>query len=502
MLSNKFGGIAGAAMLGTAALLGTNAAHAIKINGGDDPAIYAKETVVDTDAIDKDGTKYYHLMKEHTLRAPLQVGAREADDWTVSYTFKGMVLSEAAVGTNLEYCTPPASDVNGDDRTDILDSTCNAISTAPVVFTGGEKGADTVTFLVSDQLASAQGGAELTAKFAISGDSADAVMTVSNITFARLGAAGDFTKSEPRDGVVKLASALDETAMKNDEVATVESSFKMFMSDITPNDDLSVARVGSFMVRFKDDLLNATNATAGIEVGDLGEIIDDDVTANNPPVPNSNVTFMGDFSFASMVHLDAADTCATASPTDLLIRNDDDEVTDMTQTMPVNVTSFATAQHLCITVDNTDEEMQVRIPETANYIARASYKSLADRVYAPMGMDGQLGMISRDGTTVRIPFVTTQPRYAQRIYVTNRGSADTLATFDFGDLGEVPKMLDSGTTVFKVWDDFGLDSGIGEDQAEVIIEAQPCMIDLSTILVNRELGTTDTVVYDTGCIRM
>ena len=29
MLSNKFGGIAGAAMLGTAALLGTNAANAV-----------------------------------------------------------------------------------------------------------------------------------------------------------------------------------------------------------------------------------------------------------------------------------------------------------------------------------------------------------------------------------------------------------------------------------------------------------------------------------------
>ena len=37
MLSKKSMGIAGAAMLGTAALLGTNAAQAIKVDGGDDP---------------------------------------------------------------------------------------------------------------------------------------------------------------------------------------------------------------------------------------------------------------------------------------------------------------------------------------------------------------------------------------------------------------------------------------------------------------------------------
>ena len=81
MLSNKFGGIAGAAMLGTAALLGTNAAYAIKVNGGDDPAVYAKETVLATDAITEDDVMYYHLMQDNTFRAPALIGASAADRW-------------------------------------------------------------------------------------------------------------------------------------------------------------------------------------------------------------------------------------------------------------------------------------------------------------------------------------------------------------------------------------------------------------------------------------
>ena len=143
MLSNKSGAIAGAAMLGTAALLGTNAAYAIKINNGDDPATYAMETVEDTDAIDKEGTKYYHLMKDHTLRAPMGVGARAGDDWTVTFKLGGMVLSEVAGGADLQYCGPPTSDTNGDEREDILDSTCSAITPAPTVIAGGGDGSQT-----------------------------------------------------------------------------------------------------------------------------------------------------------------------------------------------------------------------------------------------------------------------------------------------------------------------------------------------------------------------
>ena len=64
------------------------------------------ETLVDTGAIDDDGTMYYHLMKNHELRAPLGVGARDSDDWSVEFEFTGMVLSELLTGASLARCDP------------------------------------------------------------------------------------------------------------------------------------------------------------------------------------------------------------------------------------------------------------------------------------------------------------------------------------------------------------------------------------------------------------
>ena len=504
MLSNKSGAIAGAAMLGTAALLGTNAAYAIKINGIDDPATYAMETVEDTDAIDNDGTKYYHLLKDHTLRAPMGVGARAGDDWTVTFKLGGMVLSEVAGGADLQYCEPPASDTNNDEREDILDSTCSAITPAPTVIAGGAMGGDSVTFLVSDQAASAQGGVEWTTKFAISGTSGDAELTINNITLTGLGIDGDFTSEEMREGVVKLASALDETAMGTDETATVDSGFKMFMSDTTPDDNISVGNMGSFVVGAKTTLLNASTDTTGANVTVLGDLVDVGDDGASPPVGNSTVTVMGDFSFASRVTWDDQMTCGSAdSDPDQLIRDADNDnmVSDTTMIQAVNVTSFSAAMYLCITVDNTDDEMPVRIPETENYMAVASYKSLADRVHAPMGGTNALGMIARDGTTVRLPYLTTNEKFRQRLRIVNRGpeagySMDFHGEDDMaGEMAEGTLAANSITMMNLGTDDVVTPGNDNNTSGTLIVEAGAGMIDVATVQVNRELGTTDTVVY-------
>ena len=85
-------------------------------------------------------------------------------------------------------------------------------------------------------------------------------------------------------------------------------------------------------------------------------------------MPNSTVTVMGDFSFASRVTWDAQNGLRKLqdSGPDQLIRDADNDnmVSDTTMIQAMNVTSFSAAMYLCITVDNTDEEMPVRIPET------------------------------------------------------------------------------------------------------------------------------------------
>ena len=73
-----------------------------------------------------------------------------------------------------------------------------------------------------------------------------------------------------------------------------------------------------------------------------------------------------------------------AAEVPLLIRDDDDEVSDTTMTMAVNVTEFVTPQHLCIMVQGEDTEgteaieaMEApRILDTSAYTAMGSYKGL------------------------------------------------------------------------------------------------------------------------------
>ena len=504
MLSKTPFRIAGAAMLGTVALLGTNAAYAaIKINDGDDPATYAKETVVDTGAIDQDGTKYYNLMKEHTLRASLGVGARAADDWSVAFTFTGMVLSEPFVGTALEVCEAP--DTTQDPPEDINDSACSPFSTAPTVISGGGKGHDNATFLITNQAVSAQQGVELTAKFAISGDSADAAMVVTNITLASL-QLGTFTADESRSGVIKLASAIDETTTATDVTTTVASSFKQFMGDTTDDDDMSVANVGSFMVSFKTEHLNASNATDADNVNGLDDLVDTSSTTGASPRPNSTVTFMGDFSFASNVHVDAADTCATAADVedDLLMRDEDDMVSDTTMTMPVNVMEFASAKFLCITVDTSDEDADVRIMATDPYMAVASYKQVTDRAFEPMGADNKLGRIERDGTTVHIPYMTTAEMYNHRIVLSNRGSIDADFSIEFRPESGVMASdtyegtLEKNSTVTMKAIDVVTLTGGSRTAATITLEATPMNIDVTSVIVNKDSGDTDTVVHHSG----
>ena len=60
----------------------------------------------------------------------------------------------------------------------------------------------------------------------------------------------------------------------------------------------------------------------------LADLIDSVSNGWQPPTPiTAPSPSLGDFSFASMVHLDTSPDCGTgAQPTDLLIRDEDDMV--------------------------------------------------------------------------------------------------------------------------------------------------------------------------------
>ena len=154
--------------------------------------------------------------------------------------------------------------------------------------------------------------------------------------------------------------ALDETTMAMNLTADVGDSFRTFLNG------MSVATVGSMMVGVKADHRLAQDANTGSTEGDAGssvvnvdQIMKAGVTGTSE-APESSVSFMGDFSFASGVYLHGdtdcgvptADNAAASGGTDVQLASDetpllmvdsDDMVTGVSS---MSVTALADTQYL------------------------------------------------------------------------------------------------------------------------------------------------------------
>ena len=161
--------------------------------------------------------------------------------------------------------------------------------------------------------------------------------------------------------------------------------------------------------------------------------------------------------------------------------------------------------YLCIHVVDDEDEDAVAIPETLAYMVMTSYSAgTTDAAFPPRDGEHALGRILRDGVTVRLPFLTTYNKYNQRLVIVNRGGE---ADYSISFTPEVGVMADPGsdaegtlpamaTKVINL-DDGNLVtlSGRTRTAGTLIIESQDSMIDVATTLVNKETGTTDTVVH-------
>ena len=354
----------------------------------------------------------------------------------------------------------------------------------------------------------------LEASFAISGNAGTATMTIRNQTLAGLEIPG-VTGTERHPGtVIKVAPALDEDATAMNATADVAASFKKFLGG------MSVATVGSLEVGFETH-----RHASGDSPGDAVVLADIIVTADDDGGdPQSTVTFMGDFSFASKVYTHGDGDCGVEGETDgqsgdpdnvlarteadLLIRDDMEMVSDTTKTMAVAVSDEAdvdnaltSARYLCIMVQGEDDTSQdgmdaPRIPETGAYTAMGSYTGIENAAIGPKPQEQILGMIGRNGTTVNFPFLTSQTRYNQVLRITNRGSAVARYEFSSSEMDGVIEdtLMGSGmTTRLLVRDLIG--DGVGEASGTLIIEAQPGNIDVALVHVNRDDSSTDTWIY-------
>ena len=185
----------------------------------------------------------------------------------------------------------------------------------------------------------------------------------------------------------------------------------------------------------------------------------------------------------------------------LVQKEDETVMDDLMEQTPLAFTTDA--QYLCISVPTGEDAMA--IPATDPYMVTTEYTAgTEDAGWPPNAGDHALGSITRDGTTVHIPYLTTFPDYNQRIVVSNRSAneADYWITFRPEDGTTAAPGMDAmgtldgnSTIVLRAMDVVTLD-GRNRTAATFVAEAKATQIDVATVIVNMMTGSTDTVNYD------
>ena len=130
-----------------------------------------------------------------------------------------------------------------------------------------------------------------------------------------------------------------------------------------------------------------------------------------------------------------------------------------------------------------------------------SFGKLSTSLYGAPDFTGELGKIGRNGATMRIPFITTNHRFKQRISIVNRGAATTYSFGEFhtqdgvtaGAGSKATGTLPQGQTVLMARDVVEISGGT-RAAATLSVVADPSNIDASVDIINPENGTVDTSI--------
>ncbi|GLR70869.1 hypothetical protein [Agaribacter marinus] len=262
------------------------------------------------------------------------------------------------------------------------------------------------------------------------------------------------------DSAVTLGAAIQSSNLE----AIVKDGFTTLTGDATEG---SLGGIDASDADMLDtDLLAATGA--GVVVSDV--ILD---TAEKP-------TFTGNFSFGEWTVNDAAACGGTAG--ELVIADDSGSATSKD-----DINLVTTAAFLCL--DNGDEK---------DVILRGSYSVSA----SDNGFSGGVGSITYDTTSVSVPYISTFDKVNQRIYFINSGvAADYSFTFKSEDgITATPGTAASGTIpqngvlMLKASDIVTITGSGTRTTATIEIESELDDIEVTTQIVNKNDGSTDTVI--------
>ncbi len=495
MLGRKTFRVAGAAIVGSLALLATSTAHAIvDLDAADksEPAVtFAKELLKASTTHGE--VAYYTVTATGSpgdgdaglVRAKLGTSVARGKTATVVFSFQNLVFIHA---TNTPALTVTKSDGS-------------AIAAVPAHSAGGASGDSSVTFTLSPTEAlPADAVLELGIPTEGVGISADNPVSVTMDVEADPFLVG----GTPTTHQASYANAIDAqlsinvTSAPRTVRASVDEGYLRFTGSNTFHSGRR-ARFGDLSWSVEPHLEpdgTVAEATALFTVGGA----DARLPGSAAPA-DSSVVITGDFSFIDKAMFDDASDCEHIDLENLAINRNVIADDDKTQLV---------AQNLKRVTDNT---FCVRVSEAAdaapilagNYVAEVTfdYVDAVNTDFAPATYTVALGSIIRDGTEVHIPYLTTDERYNQRIVIANRGAATTYrmrftseagitATAGTAASGDLP----SGTTVLRTRDVVTVEGGPPHRASgTIMIEATTGTVSVATNQTNRRDGGTDTVVY-------
>lgn len=502
MYSKGILGIAGVALIGT---LATNVAHATftlnddgELQGG---LTVPRETLVEAGSMMKDDITYYRVKQsdaanELDLRMPTGVARAAGEELRLIVTLDGALFAQ-----NVSVTTNAATILRTYDNAGTELSRSHATNNITVTrLEGGMKGDSSVTL-----------GVETAGNVVITADSeflfeprellVDPNRPVSitlQPTYNFAGAAVGASTTFP--GVITVADGVNVTSELPAEnpVASVTDDFTKFKGP-DGGDPVLTAHLGQFEVKVATTTAFHLAVTASGVVGAAilpGEI--------EKIVASTEVTLGGDTSFLGEggdIYLATHADCRAAAKMSFLQTGED--MTRSVDEVNLDWGTVSGARHLCISVP---EEDGMPIPATDAYtLTLAHTMAVTDAEFERANDVLTMGRITRDGTSMYVPWLTTDDRYNQRIVLWNRSSraAGYALTFTTEDGVTATAGADaagtlaanSRTVLSMRNDDVVTLAGGNRTSATIMVVAPSGLVEASTVTLNRQDGSTDTVVY-------
>ena len=495
MFRDKISGIAVAATLGTATLLGaTNANAVINLDAKDKSkpvVLFSSELVEETGitGVGDNAGKTWHQVTgvANALDIQVKLGHRVLanDIIEVKYELTNMVFGTVsaaagdftATGVTMSSPTVP-TDLTGK-------------STATLVFTASTSASEdaAVTWAVGNDAGGVFGIAP--------GGNGTITATVTNLTVARTGGTAGYMASYPN--AVQLGSSLSVGSMSSNLTADVADGFKSFTVDRFATGRTVTGHVGKVFAKLATPAPMSPVDGGTVAIGTILDI--SSAAASRVTVTGNFGAFLDDTDTASAgvqggVHLDTAADCGSASGDATY------EAVTIGADGEASAVGFSDLQntildhYLCLTVDG-----ETAIPVTEAYGAKVEFEQGTNITQTLPSGTHPLGMIGRNGATFHLPYLSTNEKFHQRIRIVNRGGETTYEMAFHGMDDEAGTgadgMLDAKSiTVLSLRNGDVVEPGEGSStSATLSIAAEPGMIDVATVQVNRETGNTDTVVY-------